>query len=230
MSDNTPKQYEDMHHEIERLLARYRPKWQLTAIAWMDYDDICQLIRNHIHLKWHLWDQSLPFGPWCARLIYNQILNQIRNHYGNFAKPCLKCQYYMSGDECAFSKSGKQDEQCDVFSRWKKKKKNAYDLKLPLSLDPTIAIGETCIKEGVDYDEKAALLHNSILLKLSSEKHKDIYRMIYIEHRSDQEVAEKFGFKEDKKNRKTPRYKQLNNLKKRFYDLGRKVLSEDDLL
>ena len=218
-----------MHDEIERHLSRYRPKWQLSALAWLDYDDICQIIRLHIHKKWHLWDQSRPFGPWVSRLISNQILNLIRNHYGNFAKPCLKCQHYLGGDECGFTKNGKLGEECEIYAKWKKKKEKAYNLKLPLSLDPAMPIGETCINEGLDYEEKTEKIHYLILNKLQNDKHKEIYKMIYIDHCSDEEVAEKFGFTQDKKNRKTPRYKQLNNLKKRFHEIGREVIKEEDI-
>ncbi len=219
-----------MEDEIERLLSRYRSKWQLSALAWLDYDDIAQIIRIHIYNKWYLWDQSRPFGPWVARLIFNQIKNQIRNHFGNFAKPCLKCQHYLGGEECGLTTSGKTDKECKIFEKWKNKKESAYNLKLPLSLDPALSIGETCIQEGLDYEAKAVLLHKKILAQLSSDKHKEIYKMIYIDHCSDKEVAKKFGFKQDKKNRKTPRYKQLNNLKKRFYEIGLKVVADDDLL
>lgn len=223
-------QYEDMQDEIERLLARYRSKWQLTALAWLDYDDISQLIRTHIYKKWHLWDQKRPFAPWCARLIYNQIRNQIRNHYGNFAKPCLKCSHYMGGEECSLNKSGNISAECSLYAKWKKKKEKAYNLKLPLSLDPAVSIGETCIKEGIDYEEKTGTLHELIINKITNDKQKEIYKMIYVDHCSDQEVAEKFGFKQDKKNRKTPRYKQLNNLKKKFYEIGKKIIEEEDLI
>ena len=219
-----------MQDEIERLLARYRSKWQLTALAWLDYDDISQIIRTHIYKKWHLWDQTRPFGPWVARLIYNQIRNQIRNHYGNFAKPCLKCPYYMGGEDCNFNASGKISSECNDYAKWQKKKEKAYNLKLPLSLDPALPIGETCIKEGVDYEEKTKQLHELILAKLTNEKQKKIYRMIYIENLSDQTVAEECGFKQDKKNRKTPRYKQLNNLKKKFYEIGKALIQDEDLL
>lgn len=224
------KKYEDLQEEIERLIARNRSKWQLTAISWMDYEDVAQIIRRHIYVKWHLWDQSKPFGPWVGRLMQNQIKNQIRNHFGNFAKPCRSCPHHLGGDECNLTKSGQTDEECALYAKWKQKKEKAYNLKLPLSLDPTISIGESCIKEGVDYDKKTHKLHDRVLSKLNSEKHKEIYKMLYIDHKDDTEVAEKFNFKQDKKNRKTPRYKHLNNLKKRFYEMAKAIMQEEDLL
>ena len=145
------KVYEDQHNDIEEMLRRYRAKWQLTAIAWMDYDDVCQQIRLHIHKKWHLWKQDLPFKPWVSTLISNQIKNMVRNK-----------------------------------------------------------------------------LHKFILAKLS-EKHAEIYTLLYIEHQEDYVVAERYGFKLDK-SKKTPRYKQIKNLRKKFYEMAQKVMQEEDIL
>ena len=41
-------EFDDQREALEELLKRYRPKWQLSALAWMDYDDVCQIIRLHI--------------------------------------------------------------------------------------------------------------------------------------------------------------------------------------
>lgn len=227
------KRYEDLVVEIDRLLGRYRVKWQLSALAWMDYDDVCQIIRTHIYNKWHLWDQKRAFGPWCSMLISNQIKNLIRNHYGNYAKPCLRCPYYSGGDECGFTASGKQDTTCLDFAKWKKKKEKAYNLKLPLSLDNE-TVGFDCHgatgseEEMLNYDEKVEKIHFLIIDKLS-ERNAKIYWMLYVEHKTEKEVALKFGFKEDIKKRKTPRYKQINNLKKRFYKIAAEIIKNEDI-
>ena len=63
-----------------------------------------------------------------------------------------------------------------------------------------------------------------------NEKHKQIYKMLYIEHIDEKHVAQKFGFKKDTSKRKTPRYKQINNLKKKFYLLAVNIIKEDDLI
>ncbi len=225
------KVYEDLVPEIDRLLCRYRAKWQLSALAWLDYDDVCQIIRLHIYNKWHLWDQKRNFGPWCSTLISNQIKNLVRNHYGNFAKPCLRCPHYSGGDDCGFTANGKQNSTCDDFAKWRKKKEKAYNLKLPLSLDVNLdSGGEDGIGESeVDYDGKLEKVHCLVMEKLN-EKHRKIYHMLYVEHKSDQEVANRFGFKQDTSKRKTPRYKQINNLKKKFYEIASEVLKSDDLI
>jgi len=226
------KKYEDLVLEIDRLLGRYRVKWQLSALAWMDYDDVCQIIRTHIFKKWHLWDQKRAFGPWCSILISNQIKNLVRNHYGNYAKPCLRCPHYSGGEDCGFTASGKQDLSCLDYAKWKKKKEKAYNLKLPLSLDNDITgfdnYGASDQESNYDYDKKADKLHYLVAGRLS-DRNRRIYWMLYVENKSEKEVALEFGFKEDRKKRKTPRYKQINNLRKKFYNIALEVIESEDI-
>ncbi len=46
----------------------------------------------------------------------------------------------------------------------------------------------------------------------------------------EEEIAKKFNFKPDTKKRKSPRYKQLCNLKKKFYALAKEALENEDVL
>jgi RNA polymerase sigma factor (sigma-70 family) len=226
MTDYT---YEDKIEDLEDLLRRYRSKWQLDALAWLDYDDVCQMIRIHIFNKWHLWDQQRPFKPWAAMIISNQMKNMVRNNYSNFAKPCLKCPHYNGGDSCLFTKSAVQDKECELFAKWQAKKERAYNLKLPLPIEDGLFLGETSLKDAFDYDIAQNRLHKLIMQELN-DKHKKIYEMLYIDNFSEEEVAIAFKFKADSSKRKTTRYKQINNLKKRFYAIAVVMLKENDVL
>jgi len=222
--------FEDKREDLDQLLLKYRPKWQLSALAWLDYDDVCQIIRLHVYNKWHLWDQSRPFKPWASMIISNQIKNLIRNNYTSFAKPCLRCQYNMGGKLCDWTKSGDQDRTCADFNKWKKKKERAYNIKLPLTLDDGVATQNTSsIKDQLDYKLSSGRLHELVMKQLS-ERHKAIYAMLYIEHKDETEVAKKFGFKGDSTKRKTIRYKQISNLKKKFYRIAIKIMEDNDIL
>ena len=222
--------FEDKREDLDQLLLKYRPKWQLSALAWLDYDDVCQIIRLHIYNKWHLWDQSRPFKPWASMIISNQIKNLIRNNYTSFAKPCLRCQYNMGGTLCDWTKSGDQDRTCADFEKWKKKKERAYNIKLPLTLDDGVATQNTSsLKDQVDYKLSSGRLHELVMGQLS-ERHKAIYAMLYIDHKDETEVAKKFGFKGDSTKRKTIRYKQISNLKKKFYRIAIKIMEDNDIL
>jgi RNA polymerase sigma factor (sigma-70 family) len=222
--------FEDKREDLDQLLLKYRPKWQLSALAWLDYDDVCQIIRLHVYNKWHLWDQSRPFKPWASMIISNQIKNLIRNNYTSFAKPCLRCQYNMGGTLCDWTKSGDQDRTCADFEKWKKKKERAYNIKLPLTLDDGVAtLNTSSIKDQVDYKLSSGRLHELVMDQLS-ERHKAIYAMLYIDHKDETEVAKKFGFKGDSTKRKTIRYKQISNLKKKFYRIAIKIMEDNDIL
>ena len=222
--------FEDKREDLDQLLLKYRPKWQLSALAWLDYDDVCQIIRLHIHKKWHLWDQSRPFRPWASMIISNQIKNLIRNNYTSFAKPCLRCQHNMGGNLCDWTKNGDQNRTCADFDKWKRKKERAYHIKLPLTLDDGVAVSSTSsIHDQVDYPVASGKLHELVMKQLS-ERHKAIYAMIYIEHKDESDVAKEFGFKGDSTKRKTIRYKQISNLKKKFYRIALKIMEDHDIL
>ena len=223
-------QFEDKCEDLDELLKKYRGKWQLNALAWLDYDDVCQIIRTHIYKKWHLWDQQRPFKPWAAMIISNQIKNLIRNNYSNFAKPCLRCPHNMGATSCGWTKSNEQDVSCPDFSKWKKKKERAYNIKLPLALDDAVASDTTTsLRDDFDYGDSAKKLHEMVVTQLN-DKHKQIYIMLYVDHMDENKVAEKFGFKADSSKRKKPRYKQMANLKKKFYLLALKIIKDNDIV
>jgi RNA polymerase sigma factor (sigma-70 family) len=214
---------------LEELLKKYRPKWQLSALAWLDYDDVCQIIRLHIYKKWHLWDQTRPFKPWASMIISNQIKNLIRNNYSSFAKPCLRCPHNMGATSCGWTKSNEQDVSCPDFSKWKKKKERAFNIKLPLALEEGVGTGTASLRDFVDYGEASKRLHQLVMGQLN-DKHKKIYFLLYIENIDENEVAERFGFKADAAKRKRPRYKQIANLKKKFYNIALKIMRDHDIL
>ena len=224
------EEFDDKREDLDELLKKYRGKWQLNALAWLDYDDVCQIIRIHIYKKWHLWDQERPFKPWAAMIISNQIKNLVRNNYSSFARPCLRCPHNMGNTACSLNKSREQDESCPDFAKWKKKKERAYNIKLPLSLDDAVAVTSTAhLRDDFDYGESAAKLHRLVVEHLN-EKHKQIYIMLYIKNMDENKIAEKFGFKADSSKRRKPRYKQMANLKKKFYILALKIIKENDIV
>jgi len=221
--------FDSQRDALEELLKKYRPKWQLSALAWIDYDDVCQIIRFHIYKKWHLWDQRRPFKPWASMIISNQIKNLIRNNYSSFAKPCLRCPHNMGATTCDWTKSREQDESCPLFSKWRKKKERAFNIKLPLALEEEVGQGTTSLRDFVDYDKASERLHRLVMEQLN-DKHKKIYFLLYVEHIDENEVAERFAFKADAAKRKKPRYKQIANLKKKFYNIALKIMKDHDIL
>ena len=115
--------FEESIHLIDEEIKKRRSKWNLTALAWMDYDDVSQIIRIHIHKKWDMYDPIKPLGPWLNRIISNQIKNLIRNHYGNYSRPCLRCAAAEGDSLCEIYQ--KQCSSCPLFAEWEKNKKKA---------------------------------------------------------------------------------------------------------
>ena len=220
--------FEDKLQEIETALERKRTKWDLDALAYVDYDDIKQVIMCHIYKKWHLWNQEKPIEPWLSRVVSNQFKNLLRNYYGNYVRPCLKCKYNTGADSCARNKSGIQDNSCPEYKDWEMKKKSAYDIKLAVTIENhTNEIGE---KKDNSFDLETATL------RLSNEIEKELtsrqfiaFKMLFVQNNTEEEVAKYLGFKTSERKRSAG-YKQIKNLKKIFQEKARSILKERDIL
>ena len=81
--------FEDRIKEIDIEICKRRAKWNLTALSWMDFDDVSQILRIHIFKKWHLYDHSKPLAPWLNRIISNQIKNIQPNDFQDLQKQIL---------------------------------------------------------------------------------------------------------------------------------------------
>ena len=129
--------YEDYSDIIDSELAKRRNNWFLNSVSWIDFDDVSQIIRAHIHRKWDQWDQSRPIKPWLNKIISNQFKNILRNNYSNYARPCLNCPFAMetSENQCMFTRSGSQDSSCPLYRKWEKNKKQDYNVKITLSIE-----------------------------------------------------------------------------------------------
>ena len=235
MEDKKDATYEDRAHIIDNEIRKRYYKWHLHAIAWFDFDDVAQIIRAHIFKKWALWDQSRPLEPWVNKIISNQLKNILRNHYSNFARPCLNCEYNQSAEQgegqianlCAFTPSGLQCNECDLYAKWEKTKKNAYDIKMPLSLEFHAYTKNTNPEDHFDISRATISLHIRIKAALTS-KHYLVYKMLFIDGISEEEVARILGYKSNEKGRKAG-YKQIKNLKNQYKKLAKKIIQKEDI-
>ena len=226
--DRMPKakiKFEDYIEQIDAEIKKRRSKWNLTALSWMDFDYVSQILRIHIFKKWHLYDTKKPLNPWINRIISNQIKNLIRNNYGNYCRPCLKCAAAEAGDLCYIY--GKQSEACPLFANWSRTKKQAYNAKLPVSInDHTYEINST---EYSDIDILGVMDKISAKMKevLKPAEWK-IYQALYIEHMSEEDAATLMGYKTNEKNR-VPGYKQIKNVKKAIIKKVKRMLEDGEI-
>lgn len=228
--------FEDHHEFIFEKINSRRRSWFLNSVSWVAWDDIKQIIANHIYSKWHLWDQKRPLTPWVNRIISNQIKNLLRNYYGNFLRPCSQCPFnntgsvdYINENEngCSWTKSGKQDDSCPLFKKWNRSKKHSFHINTASSIEAA-DIDQPDRNTTFNLDSSAKKLHSYMKTSLS-EKHYKIYKMLYIEHKSPRETAELLGYKTNEKGRHAG-YKQIKNFEKIFKEQAKKIIKKYDII
>jgi hypothetical protein len=218
--------FEESFDFINQEIRKRRRKWSLTSLNWMDYDDVSQIIRAHIYEKWPLYDAEKPLGPWLNRIISNQIKNLIRNHYGNFARPCLKCEAATNESSCKIYKD--QCADCPLYAKWEKTKKAAYSVKIPLALeDHSFEIDSIEFNNGGDTEAHIKMMHTKMQNILKPNEW-TVYKGLYIDHIEEDEVATNLGLKSNEKNRK-PGYKQIKNLKKSIIKKAKECLEKGEI-
>lgn len=216
------KTFEECIDIIDAELIKRKNRWSLTSLCWMDYDDVSQIIRLHIYKKWDMYDPAKPLAPWLNRIITNQIKNLIRNNYGNYARPCLKCAASDGEDGCEIY--NKQCNDCPLYAHWFKNKKRAHDTKLPVSLENHPQEIYNKPLDNFDIELEAESLHKN-MKKILKPVEWRVYELLYIQNKSESEVAKQMGYKTSERNRQ-PGYKQIKNIKKAIMNKVRKFITE----
>jgi len=210
MTKQQTKEFEDNLHIINLQLYKRRDQWKLTSLAWMDYDDVSQIIRIHIYNKWPQYDPSKPLAPWVNKIISHQIKNLVRNNFSNYAKPCLKCSASQSENGCEIYQT--QCDRCPIYAAWCLRKRDAYNIKVPVSLE--FHAHET--GESAPSNENLPELVDALHLKMEKELTDvqwQVYKALYIKGQDELELAKEMGYKTSEKNR-SPGYKQIKNIQK----------------
>jgi len=220
-----PLEFEDCIEEINVEINKRRGKWNLTALTWMDFDDVSQILRIHIYKKWSLYDPSRPLGPWINKVISSQIRNLVRNHYSNYSRPCLRCAASEGDDLCSIYT--KQCSNCPLYAQWEKTKKRAFDTKLPLPLEHHIQEVYNQSEDSIDIERTGANIHKKMASVLKPQQWK-IYKALYVDHLDEEEVARLLGYKTNEHNR-SPGYKHIQNMKKKIMIRVLKVIRNGEI-
>lgn len=230
--------YQDKREIIDEELCKRRNKWYLHSLGWFDFQDVEQIIRAHVAKKWDQWDQRRPLRPWLNKIISNQMKNILRNNYTSFAKPCVNCPFNQGSSSsdndrfaegfCSFTKSGTQCAECPLYAKWEKRKKSAYEVKMPLSMENHSHEIYSTPDNTFNFTEAENKLHTAMKKVLNSRQY-EIYAMLFIEHMEEEDVAQKLGYKTTEKGRKAG-YKQIKNLKKQFKEKAAKILKNSDII
>jgi DNA-directed RNA polymerase specialized sigma24 family protein len=225
MTNPQPPKFEDFLPIIDLEIAKRRHKWSLTSIPWMDFDDVSQIIRVHIHKKWHLYNPLKPIQPWLNSIITNQIRNLIRNIYSNFARPCLKCQAARENNGCEIYVT--QCADCPLYARWKERKEPATHIKLPVSIENHSQEVSSMFDESKDMTNQIQLLHDKMKEVLKPIEYQ-VYEGLFILNEDEATVARKLGYISNEKGR-PPGYKQIKNLRKIIILKAKRCLSEGQI-
>lgn len=219
------KTFEEFLPIIDAEIFKRKHKWNLTSLAWMDYDDVSQIIRIHIYKKWPQYDQIKPIVPWLNAIINNQIKNLIRNHYSNYARPCLKCDASVESTGCKIY--GEQCSKCPMYDYWQKKKQPATHIKIPVSIENHAHEVRQISDENTNIFRNVEALHSKMREILRPCEYQ-VYERLFILHEDEVTVAKTLGYISNEKGR-TPGYKQIKNIRKAIILKVKKCLSEGDL-
>jgi hypothetical protein len=214
--------FEDYFTVINEEISKRRNKWSLTSLNWIDYDDVSQIIRIHIHKKWDQFDQNKPIQPWLNVVIAHQIKNLIRNFYSNFARPCLKCHAAVENHGCKIYTE--QCEDCPLYANWKKYKEPATNIKIPVSIENHNDEVKNIFDNGSNifrHIEMANVTMKQILKPLEYQ----VYEGLFILHQDEATVAKKLGYISNEKGR-NPGYKQIKNIRKAIIIKFKQALEE----
>lgn len=217
--------FEECLDIINTEIEKRRPKWTLTAVPHISFEDVAQNLRLHIWKKWNLYDQSKPLLSWLNTVISNQIINMIRNWYGNFSRPCLKCQFNGGGDLC--TKFDIQCTKCELYRTWVYGKKSAHDVKLPVSMEDHSNEVYDVKTNHIDVEKTAQNIHEKMKKVLRPSEYK-IYDLLFIQHKSREEVGKLMEYKSCEKKR-VPGYKQIANIEKQILAKVKECLAGDEI-
>jgi TPP-dependent 2-oxoacid decarboxylase len=140
----------------------------------------------------------------------------------------LNCPFNSDAEYslCSFTVSGEQDCTCPLYKKWTKSKKNAYNIKITLSLENHINQIDTSSDNvlGADIDIASRKLIKELKKQLNARQFQ-AFELLFIKNMTDEEAAQEMGFKSTETGRKAG-YKQIKNLKKSLKEKATAILEK----
>jgi len=220
--------FEDLYDRIVKVIDKFRYRWQLSSLAWMDFNDVRQILLKHINQKFNQYDQSLPIENWVATISRNQITNIGRNEYGSFANPCRGCigSKHVAEGQCQIF--GTQDSsKCGILAKWEKTKKQKCSIELPLALEYHSNEVSNKPFQEVDYDTAIGQLNEKLKPVLTKYEYR-VYVLLFIEHKDKNEVAKIMGYRSSEKNRQMG-YRRILGIEKIIYEKAKKLVYSGEI-
>lgn len=218
--------FEECYDEIESIVEKKRPQWTFKASVMRDFDDVKSEIITHIWQKWHLYDQSRPLGGWAATITKNQFWNILRDTYLSTSSPCSRCPCNLGGNVCSlFGVTESQD--CSSYKKWYNTKRHSHEARLPVSIEDKQNQVFTLPDQSTDLERAIDGMHDKMKETLTKSEW-EIYRRLYVEHKSEEDAAQELGFKTTERGRKMG-YKRIRQVKTLVLKKARSLITEHGL-
>lgn len=120
--------------------------------------------------------------------------------------------------------SGKQDGECLLYREWEKKKKSAYDTKLPVSIENHQQEIFSLPEQSVDVEKIGADIYEKIKPLLSPVELK-VYNALFIDFKTEEETAKIMGYRTSEKNRKAG-YRRIKQLRRNIMEKVKKIAKD----
>jgi hypothetical protein len=221
-SKPTLQTFEELYPVILIEINKRKYKWTLTSLSHIGWEDVAQIILIHVWKKWHLYDQKRPIKPWLSVVIASQIKNLIRNVYGNYSRPCLRCDAAEGESGCKIYKT--QCLNCPLYAEWHKRKLPAHNIKIPVSIENHPNETSELQAESPDLSNQVHKIHIKMKELLKPSEYK-VYEGLFIKEEDEGVVAKKLGYIANEKDR-TGRYKQIQNIRKSIVIKIKKAMSD----
>jgi DNA-directed RNA polymerase specialized sigma24 family protein len=134
-----------------------------------------------------------------------------------------------SENQCMFTSSGAQDSTCPLYKKWEKTKKQAYNVKITLSIENHLhEVEKTYTESDQDIDQSIKKLVSE-LKKVLNKRQWQAFDLLFIQNLSDEDAAKEMGFKSSESGRKAG-YKQIKNLKNTLKEKAEKILDDKGIV
>lgn len=218
--------FKDVLPLVTQEVEKRRGAWRLTT---MDFDDVAQIVMLHVFNKYDMFDPAKgEFSHWLNTLIANAIKNILRDNLMKFNRPCIGCPFNTGGTSCTYTQSGEQDEECAVYARWKQKKEDEYNVRASLSLENHANEAQNMQCDFINIDEAKKVIDAKILTILNR-REKRMYRLLYIKHKTPEQVGKILKYKTSPKAATYAGYQQLRKFQKRVVILAKQVIEDESL-
>lgn len=219
--------FESLIPSIEAQIEKRKGSWRLTSLAW---EDVRQMILTKVFFKYHTFDPAKgKFSHWLSRLITHAKINILRDSHSKFSRPCVTgCIFNTGGNSCSQTNSGIQCAECPIYKLWEKRKLNHYRVQQTLPLENHAQEVNSIQGDFLDIEGSKVIIDERMKDKLEEHEY-TIYRMIYIEGKTEKEVGKLLGYR--KTGAKTYEgYQMLLKLRKHIVAMAREIIEEQDLV